>query len=148
MMSAPTTSRASESRAIAYVRVSTAEQVSSGLGLEAQKAAIADCARRQGFTLAATYADEGQSGAAPLDQRTGLLAAIEALRAGDVLMIAKLDRLSRGDVIESAVIEELVSRKRARILSAGGEGTERDDPTAHLTRRMLQLVANYEKSLI
>ena len=62
-------------------------------------------------------------------------------------MIAKLDRLSRG-VIESAVIEELVSRKHARILSAGGEGTERNDPTAHLTRRMLQLVASYERSLI
>lgn len=147
MRPAPTSNR-SDARAVAYVRVSTAEQVASGLGLEAQKAAIVDCARRQGFTLTQTYTDEGQSGAAPLDQRTGLLTAIEALRPNDVLMIAKLDRLSRGDVIESAVIEELVSRKHARILSAGGEGTDRDDPTAHLTRRMLQLVAGYERSLI
>ena len=135
-------------RAIGYVRVSTAEQAQSGLGLAGQRAAIVDFARRQGLDLVSTHADEGVSGAAPITERTGLLAAMQSLRRGDVLLVSRLDRLSRGNAIETAAIEQLADRKGARIMSTQGEGTEGTDPSAVLLKHMIQSIATYERSLI
>ena len=62
--------------AIAYLRVSTAEQVVSGLGLDAQRTAIeAECVR-QGWELVATLADEGVSGSKAPAKRAGLSEAL------------------------------------------------------------------------
>lgn len=81
------------------------------------------------------------------DDREGLLAAIQELRRGDVLLVAKRDRLG-GDVIKVATIERLIERKGARVVSAAGEGTDSDDPTAMLMRRMIDSFAEYERLLI
>ena len=144
-----TTSQPTTGRAIGYVRVSTTEQVASGLGLDAQRHSLNAYASRQGWTLAAIHADEGQSGAAPLNERAGLLSAVQSLAPGDTLIVAKLDRLSRGDAIEAAIIEELIDRRRARVLSAAGEGTEhQDDPSAQLQRSIVQMFASYERGMI
>jgi DNA invertase Pin-like site-specific DNA recombinase len=66
------------------VRVSTQEQAESGLGLEAQRAAIEAAARRMGQQVAQVFEDAGISGAVPIDERPGLLAAVNALRRGPV----------------------------------------------------------------
>jgi DNA invertase Pin-like site-specific DNA recombinase len=81
--------------AIGYVRVSTDEQRDSGLGLRAQESAIRAECKRRGVPLLAIHRDEGLS-AATLD-RAGLAAALDALDngAGSILIVAKLDRLSR-----------------------------------------------------
>lgn len=81
---------------IGYIRVSTDEQVLSGAGLEAQRAAIAAECQRRGLELLAVHADEGVSGKS-LTGRPELAAALAELDAGrgTVLMVAKLDRLSR-----------------------------------------------------
>mgnify|MGYP001457642550 CR=1 FL=1 len=103
---------------LAYIRVSTDEQTASGLGLEAQEAAI----RARYDTVASTYRDEGYSGAD--SKRPALLACIDALRRGDVLAVAKRDRLAR-DVFLSAWIQKEVKRRGARIESAAGEVLDR-----------------------
>ena len=134
-------------RAIGYIRVSTNEQAASGLGLDAQRAAIANAASRLGAEVVSVHEDAGLSGALSLEERPGLLAAVEELRRGDVLLVAKRDRLGR-DPIAVAMVERLVNRKGARVTSALEEGTNGDDPTNVLMRRMLDAFSEFERLLI
>jgi len=135
------------SRAIAYIRVSTEQQADSGLGLEAQAATVTTAANRLGLELKQTFVDAGTSGALAIEDRPVLLDAVAALRRSDVLLVAKRDRLGR-DVIAVALIERLIERKGARVVSAAGEGTESDDPTGMLMRRIVDAFSEYERLLI
>ncbi len=83
-------------QAVAYYRVSTARQGRSGLGIEAQRAAVRRFAEAEGFDLAAEYVEaETGKGADALDRRPQLAAALAAGRAGKCpVIVAKLDRLS------------------------------------------------------
>jgi DNA invertase Pin-like site-specific DNA recombinase len=83
--------------AIAYTRVSTAGQGRSGLGLEAQTAALARFAEAEGYALAETFSEvETGKGADALDRRPELSAALTAARKLKApIIVAKLDRLSR-----------------------------------------------------
>lgn len=128
---------------IAYLRVSTDKQVDSGAGLDAQF----DACLKSAGSLAGTFRDEGVSGATSLDKRPALLAAIGALKKGDVLIVAKRDRLGR-DPLVVAMIESAVTRKGARIVSAAGEGTDSDNPSDVLMRRMIDAFAEYERLII
>lgn len=75
---------------VAYYRVSTKKQESSGLGLEAQRAAVASFVRGR-IVAEFTETESGKK-----NQREQLRLAIDrAKREGAVLVIAKLDRLSR-----------------------------------------------------
>lgn len=80
---------------LGYVRVSSAEQAESGLGIAAQEATIRDYCQRNGVALVGIVRDEGLSGKDMT--RPGLAALLERLVAGEAsgLIAAKLDRLSR-----------------------------------------------------
>lgn len=82
---------------IAYVRVSTARQGRSGLGLEAQREAIARFAATEGFSVTREFLEvETGKGTDALARRPELRAALEAARKEKcALIVAKLDRLSR-----------------------------------------------------
>ena len=136
---------ASNLLAVGYVRVSTPDQV---LGIDAQRAALAVWAARAGVELVAVYEDRGVSGAAAIDRRPGLMAALDALAAhgAGVLLIAKRDRLAR-DVLVAAMADRLVERSGARIVAADGVG-EGADPSAALLRGMVDLFASYERAMI
>jgi site-specific DNA recombinase len=134
-------------RAIIYLRVSTDEQAESGLGLEAQLSACRAAAERLGLVIASIHEDD-VSGGLPLDRRPVLVEAIAALELGDALLVAKRDRLSRGDMLATGTIELAVERAGARIVSAAGEGTESDDPSHILMRRMVDAFAEYERLII
>ena len=68
--------------AIAYTRVSTASQGRSGLGLEAQHAALARFAEAEGFDLIETFTEvETGKGADALDRRPQLAAALKTGQA-------------------------------------------------------------------
>lgn len=77
---------------IAYYRVSRESQGKSGLGLDGQKEAVRHYSREGARILASfTEVESGKN-----DHRPQLRAAMEATRrTGAVLLIAKLDRLSR-----------------------------------------------------
>jgi len=136
---------ADASLAVGYVRVSTEDQ---HLGPEAQRASLEAWSARAGVRLVAVLEDRGVSGAAPLEDRPGLQAALDALSAHGAgrLVVARRDRLGR-DVVGVAALERLVERSGARVASAAGEG-EGDDPAAQLMRRMVDAFAEYERELI
>src|SRR4051794_29255249 len=135
--------------AVVYLRVSTEEQSISGAGLNAQLDACRAHAARLGWELAgpAPFADEGIGGAVGLDRRPALLDAVAAMETGGVLLIAKRDRLGR-DPLVIAMIEAAVRRKKGRIISAAGEGTEDDEPSSILMRRMVDAFSEYERLVI
>jgi DNA invertase Pin-like site-specific DNA recombinase len=83
--------------AVAYVRVSTAQQGRSGLGLEAQLAALERFALAEGYSLIETFQEvETGKGADALDRRPQLAAALKVARQHKApIIVAKLDRLSR-----------------------------------------------------
>ena len=79
--------------AVGLYRVSTAEQGQSGLGLEAQQAAVRAFAAAQGWVLVAEHSDiaSGKD-----DRRPGFQAALARCRQlGAVLVAARLDRITR-----------------------------------------------------
>src|ERR1700742_3624648 len=78
---------------VAYFRVSTARQGRSGLGLEAQREAVASFLNGGSWAVVADYT-EVESG--KRNDRPELQRAMQACRVyGAKLVIAKLDRLSR-----------------------------------------------------
>ena len=130
-----------------YLRVSTDQQVESGLGLEAQQKSISDYAKKVECEVSDIYRDEGLSGSLSLEKRPGMLNAISILKKGDLLVVAKRDRLGR-DPLVVAMIESAIARKGARIISAAGEGTENNDPSSILMRRMIDAFGEYERLII
>jgi DNA invertase Pin-like site-specific DNA recombinase len=98
-------------RAVGYLRVSTSEQVESGLGLEAQRAKVGMGAALRDWELVEVIADEGVSGTVAPEGRPGMARALSMLRAGeaDALIAAKLDRTSRS----AGDFARLMARARA-----------------------------------
>jgi DNA invertase Pin-like site-specific DNA recombinase len=89
---------------VGLIRVSTDRQGESGLGLEAQQAALEAYAARTGSRLLATYKEVESGTHDDLDDRPELLRALaHARRTGSTLVIAKLDRLLRSTVAHSAL---------------------------------------------
>ena len=86
------------SSAIGYVRVSTAEQGKSGLGLEAQKAAIEAFSQREGFVVSEWFTEvmSGKRVSDTLDERPQLQAALKLGKSlKRPILVSRLDRLSR-----------------------------------------------------
>ena len=121
---------------VGYLRVSTRKQRQSGLGLEAQQEALRNYAAVSGGRVLATYT-ETESGKRD-DNRPELHKAIaHARRSGAVLVIAKLDRLSRNAAFLFALQD------------AGVDFECCDQPNANkLTIRILAVFAQDERERI
>lgn len=126
----------SERRFVAYYRVSTKAQGQSGLGLEAQEAAVRQHLGGQGVLLGA-YTDV-ESGTRKGNQRPELAKAIaHCRREKATLLIAKLDRLARNVAFVSNLME------------GGVEFVAADVPQANrLTIHILAAVAEAEAEAI
>lgn len=92
---------------VSYLRVSTGRQGQSGLGLEAQREAVARYAADKGFELLAEFLEvHTGKGADALAKRPQLVAALAmAKKQGARLVAAKLDRLGRNVHFISGLIE-------------------------------------------
>jgi len=120
---------------VAYYRVSTAKQGRSGLGLEAQRAAVVSYAASTGKEIVHEFT-EVESG--KKNDRPKLTAALELCElTGARLVIAKLDRLSRSVAFLSSLME------------SGAKFVACDNPQAtELTIHILAAVAQEERRAI
>ena len=94
---------------VSYIRVSTNGQGKSGLGIEAQREAIARFCAAEGMTLASEFVEVETGKGADALERAELRAALSAARKAKVpMMVAKLDRLSRDVAFISGMMAERV----------------------------------------
>jgi DNA invertase Pin-like site-specific DNA recombinase len=107
---------------VAYYRVSTQQQGRSGLGLEAQRKAVAAFAATEGFEITAEFTEvETGKGFDALDRRPQLKAALRAAKQTKCeVAVAKLDRLSR----DVAFIAGLMSQRVPFIVTALGRNVD------------------------
>jgi DNA invertase Pin-like site-specific DNA recombinase len=120
---------------IGYARVSTDAQ-----DLTAQQDALAAL----GVSAERTYLDHGLSGTNR--DRPGLREALAACRAGDTLVVTKLDRLARSLPDALAIIDDLTGSDVK--LSFGGVVHDPTDPVGRLLFNVLAIVAEFEADLI
>lgn len=120
---------------VGYARCSTSAQ-----DLEAQRRALL----KLGVPEARIYVDHGLTGANR--DRPGLREALAAVRAGDTLVVPKLDRLARSVVDARQIGDDLA--ERGVKLSIGGAIHDPADPIGKMFFGMLALFAEFELDLI
>ncbi len=120
---------------IGYARVSTDAQ-----DLTAQRDALGTL----GVEADRIYVDHGFTGTSRA--RPGLGEALAACRAGDQLVVTKLDRLARSLPDARAIADELTSRQVK--LNLGGSVHDPTDPVGRLLFNVLGMVAEFEADLI
>jgi len=129
-----------------YLRVSRDSQADSGLGIEAQRAAIAlYCSNNYPECEVVEYSDLGVSGATPLYKRDGMSALMGELDAGDVVVAYDNSRIAR-DIMISLSVEAEVSRKGANLIAT--TGSNGDSPEDVLMRRILNSFSEFERRKI
>jgi DNA invertase Pin-like site-specific DNA recombinase len=122
-------------RVIAYIRVSTKGQGESGLGLEAQRAAVALFVTQRGAIILAEYREVETGKWKDRPELSKALA--HCRRAKATLVVAKLDRLARNVAFTSALMD------------SGVDFVCCDNPHAtRLTIHILAAVAEHEAEMI
>ena len=139
-------------RAVAYLRVSTSGQAERGMGLQTQRDRVREHAAAKGYQLVSIVQEAASGGVQngeefSYEHRPVLLSLIGRAEAGDydVLLVAKLDRLSR-DFPTLAVLERRLQRFGVEVVSASEENG--DGPLAEFVRGQLALVAQLERAMI
>ena len=110
---------------VAYYRVSTREQGKSGLGIDAQRAAVARFSEAEGVDLVAEFTDvETGKGAGALDRHPQLAAALVEARRNEKapVMVARWPAYTRLRD-ESRVVRARRARYRAMMKRAEDPGT-------------------------
>jgi DNA invertase Pin-like site-specific DNA recombinase len=120
---------------IGYARCSTDKQ-----DLAAQRAAL----ERLGVSPERIYTDHGLMGTNRA--RPGLDQALAAVRAGDTLVVPKLDRLARSVPDARAIADELVARGVR--LALGSSVYDPADPMGKMFFNILATFAEFEADLI
>lgn len=133
-------------RAVGYCRVSTDEQGDSGLGLDAQKATIHREVDHRGWDFETMYADvaSGKS----MARRPDLARALTVLADGevDVLVVAKLDRLSRSVPDFAAVLA--LSQGEGWALNVCDLGVDTTTPNGKMVAQIMMVLAEWEREVI
>ena len=134
-------------RAVGYTRVSTGRQAESGLGLADQRAQIGDAIARKGWAMTHHAEDAGASGKS-MRNRPALAEALAMLDRGDadVLVAAKLDRLSRSLIDFAALVER--SRRRGWSLVVLDADVDTSSPAGEFVANMLASAAQFERRRI
>jgi len=134
-------------RVVVYTRVSTGEQADSGAGLAAQESQLRVEAEGRGWLIVGLLSDAGASGSS-MRKRPALAEALALVDhgQGDVLAVAKLDRLSR------SVLDFAQLMVRARDLGWGlvalDLGVDTTTTSGRLVANVMVSVAEWERDII
>jgi len=122
---------------IGYARTSTTDQI-AGLHGQDRDLRAAGCERVYAEQVSGSRTDRPQ-----------LLAAVDAMRAGDVLVVTKPDRLARSTADLLRQVENLREKGCGLIvLSMNGTMLDTTNPTSKLMLTMLAAVAEFERDIM
>ena len=146
-MKAPTRSSNLAKTAIGYVRVSTLEQATEGVSLDAQRDRLRAYCKANGIRLIDIVADEGISGSTL--ERPGLQAALSMLRRGraNTLIVVKLDRLSRSLRDMCSLVDDYFADEGLHLLSLCGM-VNTHNAAGRMLMMMLANFSQYEREMI
>ena len=132
-------------KAVGYIRVSTDEQAKEGFSLDAQESRIRSYCEAKGWNLARVYRDEGISGK-NLD-RPGVQSLITDLKSNgiNVVVILKLDRLTRSIRDLGLLIDDLFG---GVALASVAEGFDSSTAAGEMVMNLLGTVAQWERKVI
>ncbi len=135
-------------RLIGYTRVSTEEQSSNGVSLDAQAERIAAYCTAQEFELVRVEVDAGLSGSIRPDRRPALARALASVRDGEAtgLVALKLDRLSRNTMDVLNLAEEFNNRGW-RLISVS-ESLDTGSAVGEFTLTILAALSQMERKQI
>src|SRR6516165_8608416 len=141
-------------RLVAYLRVSTDDQVKHGLGLPVQQKAINRWVKaHDDYRVVLSVRDAGTSGANGVETRAGLHEALRALKAGraDGLIALNLDRLARKLEIQEAILAT-VWEAGGRVFTVEDDGEVPEDnpdqPMRTALRKIRGVIAELERAMI
>lgn len=134
-------------RAVVYTRVSTGKQTESGLGLADQLAQTTAAVESRGWDLVHHAQDAGASGKS-IKGRPALAAALDMLDKGeaDVLVTAKLDRLSRS-VVDFGKLMERATKRHWSVVCLD-LGVDTSTAAGEMMANVVCAFAQYERKLI
>jgi DNA invertase Pin-like site-specific DNA recombinase len=130
-----------------YVRVSTDRQADDGESLGTQQRVIEGYAMMNGLTLDSIFIERGVSGSKPLGERPKGARLLAVLKAGDVVITPKLDRMFRSALNALDVLGQLKERDVAlHMIDLGGDVT--GNGISKLVFTILSAVAEAERDRI
>jgi DNA invertase Pin-like site-specific DNA recombinase len=133
---------------IGYARVSTEEQA-DGTSLAEQRRQIAGLAMTANLEGLEQVEDAGVSGATPIFQRPAG-ARLASLGRGDVVIVAKLDRLSRDLIDALTVMKEWEGKGVRLIINGWGEciGPQSQGNAGRLMLEIMAVFAGHERRVL
>lgn len=128
-----------------YIRVSTDEQAEKGYSLPAQREALEAYALSQGWQVAGVYCDDGYS--AKDIRRPALQALLGELQTGEIVLVHRLDRLTRA-IVDLHELIRLFDRRGAMFRSATEGFLDTTDSRGRLMLNFLGVLSQWERENI
>ena len=135
-------------KAVGYVRVSSEQQASEGVSLDAQRHRLRDYCRAMDIELVDIISDEGYSASSL--KRPGLQAALSMLRQGKAttLIVVKLDRLTRCVKDLGTLCEQYFTDAKSHTLLSLSDAIDTRSASGKLVLNVLTSVAQWEREAI
>lgn len=127
-----------------YIRVSTDEQSSKGISLRTQEARGVELAKKLGLEYE-VFSDAGLSGTLSFEKRPALNKLLTLVSDGkiSVVFVSDLDRLSRGGIIQTTLIKNLLKEKKVKLYDINSE-IDLNDINQELLSDIRSLLAAFE----
>ena len=136
-----------EKRVIIYIRVSTAKQAEEGFSIPQQKERLEKYCAAMEWEVASTYIDDGYTGGDM--ERPGLQSLINAVKTGggDIVLVDKLDRLSRSQYDTLYLIQKIFEPAGVTFVSRS-ENLDTSTPMGKCSLGLMSVFAELERDRI